>query len=338
MNEKDEKSKVTDKVKTAPRVKKKKKELKLIIILIIIILVILSGILYYYYETTHYVTTDDAHISGHPVYISPHISGYVKKVHVKDNENVKKGQLLIEIDERPFVLQLKQKKAELEVSRAKLDAANAMYKITIDAQNTAAVDMHRNQILMAGTMTGSAVSQEKFEHTISLYEAAVSEVKSAKANIKLAQSNVNEAIVNVQQAELTLSYAKIFAPENGYVTKKYINNGSYITQGKPLMVLVSNNKWIKANFKETQLTHMRIGQSVDLLIDSYPNITFKGKVESIQAGTGSIFSLLPPENATGNYVKVVQRVPVKIVFDSLPKQSEYFLALGMSVVPTVKIK
>lgn len=315
-----------------------KKRFKLISILSLIVLGIVFGFSYYYYEITHYVTTNDAFIAGHPVYITPHISGYVTKVHVDDNQHVKKGQLLVEIDPRSYVLELNQAKVALEVNQSKLDSAKALYEIAIDAQNTAAVDMHRNQILMAGTMTGSAVSQEKFEHTISLYEAAVSEVKSAKANIRLAKSNVDNAHVDIQRSELNLSYTKIYAPEDGYITKKNVDVGSYVTQGTPIMALVSDNMWVKANFKETQLTHMKIGQSVDIAIDAYPDVTFKGKIVSIQAGTGSVFSLLPPENATGNYVKVVQRVPVKIVFDKPPKQSQYFLALGMSVEPTVKIK
>ena len=317
---------------------KNMRKIKLIIFMLLTLCIFIFLVFYFYYETTHYVSTNDAMITGNPVYICPNISGYVKEVYVSDNEHVKTGDILARIDDRTYQLQLQEAQAQLDVAKAKLDSAKALYGIAVDAQNTAAVDMHRNQILMAGTMMGKAVSQENFEHTISLYEAAVSEVKSAEANIKLAQANLNNAKVNIAEAELNLSYTKIYAEQNGYITRKTIEIGSYVNAGNPVMAIVSDDKWIIANFKETQLTHMKAGQGVDISIDAYPGIKFNGKVQSLQAGTGSAFSLLPPENATGNYVKVVQRIPVKITFDKLPDQSKYFLAIGMSVEPTVKIK
>ncbi|HJO92324.1 MAG TPA: HlyD family secretion protein [Victivallales bacterium] len=311
-------------------------KLKLIILLVFTVVGMgIGGYCYYYFS--HYVSTDDAFIGGQPVYISPQISGNVKKIFITNNEHVKAGQLLLEIDPKPFDLNLEQAKAQVEVTKSKLLSAEAEYMIAVDAQNTAAVDMHRNQILMAGTMTGSAISQEKFEHSISIYEATVSGVKMKSAAILLAKSNLKKAIVKLEQAKLNLSYTKIYAPINGNITRKKINLGSYVTQGKPILALVSDNKWINANFKETQLTHMKVGQPVNIYIDAYPGITFKGHIQSLQSGTGAEFSLLPPENATGNFVKVVQRVPVKIVFNKMPNPMKYFLALGMSVTPTVKI-
>ncbi len=310
------------------------RKIRIRIYLVVIVIALISAVIYYYYESTHYVSTDDAFIGGHPVLIAPHVSGYVHKLYVSDNEHVKKGKLLLEIDSRPFQLQLNEAKVDLEVAVSKKNVAISNLAIVIDAQNTAAIDMYRNQLLS----TGNAISLEKFEHTIALYQAAKSAVKAQQAMIKLEKANVDKAKANLSQAELTLSYTKIYAPANGYVAKRNFDIGSFVSTGNPVMAVVLDNKWVNANFKETQLTGIRLGQTVDIYIDAFPNKVFKGKVQSIQAGTGAAFSLLPPENATGNFVKTVQRVPVKIVFDQIPDQQKYFLALGMSVEPTVKLK
>ena len=307
---------------------------KRIVAYIIIIAALIIAYAYYRYQSAHYVSTDDAFIGGQPVLIAPHISGYVSKLHILDNEHVKKGKLLLEIDDKTFMLQVKEAKVDMEVANSKLDVAKSNYEIAIDAQNTAAIDMYRNQLLS----TGSAISLEKFEHTIALYQAAKSAVKATQALIELSKSNVDKAKANLSQAELTLSYTKIYAPADGYVAKKNFDIGSFVTTGSPVMAIVLDDKWVNANFKETQITNIRIGQSVDIEIDAYPDKIFKGKIQSIQSGTGAAFSLLPPENATGNFVKTVQRVPVKIVFDEIPNQKDYFLALGLSVEPTVKLK
>ncbi|HBM17243.1 MAG TPA: hypothetical protein DD381_13015 [Lentisphaeria bacterium] len=317
--------------------KHKKKRIRILVSAIIILCLIAWGV-YYYYQETHYVTTDDSFVTGRPVYIVPHISDYVAHVHVINDQHVNKGDLLVEIDPKNFFLQVEEAQAGINISQARLNAAVANYEITIDAQNTAAVDMHRNQILMAGDTEGAAISQEKFEHSISLYQAAVSAVLAAKAGIMLAQSELQKAKVDLDQAKVQFSYTKIYAPVSGYITKRNIEPGSFLSPGYPVMAIVSDNKWVVANLKETQLEHIRVGQSVDISIDAYPGAVFKGHVKGIQAGTGDVFSLLPPENATGNYVKVVQRVPVEITFDAIPDQSKYFLSLGMSVEPIIKIK
>jgi membrane fusion protein (multidrug efflux system) len=163
------------------------------------------------------------------------------------------------------------------------------------------------------------------------YQIAVKE-----AALKAATAQVAAAEAAVQQASLNLSYTKIYAPETGHITKRSVNRGDVVQKDQVLTALVVGTPWVTANYKETELTRMRPGQSVDIEIDAYPDAVFKGHVDSIQRGTGARFSLLPPENATGNYVKVVQRVPVKIVFDS-PPGPQYVLGLGMSVVPTVDV-
>jgi membrane fusion protein, multidrug efflux system len=159
----------------------------------------------------------------------------------------------------------------------------------------------------------------------------------SEAGVETATAAVQQAEAKVQQAELNLSYTKIIAPMDGRVTARSVQMGHYVQPGQALLALVPKDVWVVANFKETQLTYMKPGQPVELTVDAYPNKKFKGKVDSLQAGTGARFSLLPPENAVGNYIKVVQRVPVKIIFDEeLPTNLD--IAPGMSVVPIVKVK
>ena len=166
------------------------------------------------------------------------------------------------------------------------------------------------------------------------------ELMSARRRSETPKRTIAQAEAAVHQAELELSYTKIYAPEDGIITKKTIEEGQIVQAGTPLLAISQSDEiWVIANFKETQLELMRIGQPVDIEVDAYPNETFHGKIESFQAGTGSRFSLLPAENATGNYVKVVQRVPVKIVFDRQPEAGNaHLLAPGMSVEPSVKVR
>ena len=157
------------------------------------------------------------------------------------------------------------------------------------------------------------------------------------AGVETANAAVQQAEAKLRQAELNLSYTQVTAPEDGRVTRRVVEQGAYIQPGQSLMAIVPRQYWVIANFKEIQLTHMRVGQPVDVVVDAYPDHKFKGHVESIQDGAGARFSLFPPENATGNYIKVVQRVPVKIVLDDLPG-NDLALGPGMSVVPKVRVK
>jgi len=167
--------------------------------------------------------------------------------------------------------------------------------------------------------------------------AATAQVSLSQADVQTAAANVQLAEAQVSQAALDLSYTKVTAPENGFVTHRSVEMGNYVQPGQPLLAIVPQQLWIIANFKETQLSQMHAGQPVEIVADAYPAHKFHGHVDSIQAGSGAHFSLLPPENATGNYVKVVQRVPVKIVFDDAMDPA-HPLGPGMSVVPVVKVK
>ena len=186
---------------------------------------------------------------------------------------------------------------------------------------------------VVGRLAALAKAQAQYAAT----KAAPKQVAQSRSQSEAAEADVARAQAEVNQARLNLSYTKILAPISGHVTRKSVEQGSYVQIGQPLLALVDPEVWVLANFKETQLTKMRPGQRVTVTVDAYPGVEFAAHVDSLQCGSGARFSLLPPENATGNYVKVVQRVPVKIVFDDLRQIEPYTLGPGMSVVPAVKV-
>jgi len=253
----------------------------------VIVLIILFG-LFTYIHSYFYQTTDDAFIESHVVGISPKISNQVKEVLIDDNNEVKKGQLLVQIDPRDYDVALLQAKANYTKAQSEYDRTSSL------------MDSH-------------AVSQ---------------------SDMDTARNNLDVYSAQVQQAQLNLDYTRITAPFAGHITRKDVEPGSYVQTGQTICSVVSDNVWVIANFKETQLTYIHPGQTAYIRVDMYPGHVFKGHVESIQSGTGARFSLLPPENATGNYVKVVQRIPVKIVFDEPPEVIK-MLSPGMSVQPEV---
>jgi membrane fusion protein (multidrug efflux system) len=241
-------------------------------------------------HSLYYESTDDAFTEGHVVTIGTKLSNTVQDVLIDDNYEVKKGQLLVQIDPRDYQVQL--------------DSAQA-------SCNKAKADFDRDVALA----NSRAISTADLDTTRSAYDVAKSQL---------------------DQAKLNLEYTRITAPVDGRITRKAVEPGDYIQTGQTLFSIVPHNIWVIANFKETQLTHMLPGQPATIRIDAFPGKVFKGHVDSMQSGTGARFSLLPAENATGNYVKVVQRVPVKIVFDEAPEVQAAF-APGLSVVPEVDI-
>lgn len=262
-------------------------------------------VLWFIHQGLCYTSTDDAFIEGHVIPISPKVSAHAMKVLVNDNQEVKAGDLLIELDPNDYRVRDQMAKAELQAAEAEAEKA------------------HTDAARYKKLNTQDEVSKQQLDMAMLRTQIADAKVASAKAHL--------------EQADLEVSYTKIFSPIPGHVTKKSIEVGQLVQAGQPLLAIVSKEKWVIANFKETQLTSMHPGQEVKIQIDTYPHTTFKGRVDSIQRGTGSRFSLFPSENATGNYVKVVQRVPVKIVFEETPDK-KYPLALGMSVVPEVKVR
>jgi membrane fusion protein (multidrug efflux system) len=279
-------------------------------------------------------STDDAFITGHIISISARVSGYVDKVLVNDNQPVSAGDVLVELDPRDY-------KVALDTAKAKLSAAHAGESQSGAQADTASVEARRaekdynryKQLYDAN----AGITQQQLDNVSAAARAAHAQLDSANASVAAAQAKVAEAKAAVEQAELNLSYTKVIAPQAGRVTKKSVEAGEHISTWQPLLAIVTPELWVVANFKETQLKHMRPGQKVFIKVDAFSGKSFKGHIDSIQSGTGSVFSLLPPENATGNYIKVVQRVPVKIVFDEDPNDVN-MLSPGMSVIPVVKVK
>jgi membrane fusion protein, multidrug efflux system len=325
------------------------------------VLVVLVAVIFYYIcFVAPYESTDDAFVDGYVTLISPRVPGQIERLLVTDNQEVKEGEVLVEIDPRDYEARLAQARADMAVAQSQSDQSQAQVKASEArvAQEQAAViaaeaeaQRATNDLTRYVTVNSNAVSKSSFDQaqaqslsaTANL-EAARSQVKAAEAEVALSEAGVETATAGVQQAEaklqqaeLNFSYTKIIAPLDGRITARTVQMGNYVQAGQTMLALVPRNVWVTANFKETQLTYMRAGQPVEVSVDAYPGRKFKGKVDSLQAGTGARFSLLPPENAVGNYVKVVQRVPVKIVFDgALPTNLD--IAPGMSVVPKVKVK
>ncbi|MFT3743640.1 MAG: efflux RND transporter periplasmic adaptor subunit [Pyrinomonadaceae bacterium] len=229
----------------------------------------------------------------------------------------------------------------LQTSKAQLDAAQKAViaaQSRVDEANAGVATANNNYRQSVSQITVTRSQVDESNGRLQDANAAPERIGVTQAQVGTTDAAIAAAEVAVHQSELELSYTKIFAPEDGYVTRKTIEEGQLVQVGTPLMAISQADElWVVANFKETQLENMKIGQGVDIKMDAYPNESFHGKVESFQVGTGSRFSVLPAENATGNYVKVVQRIPVKIVFDQKP-DNVHLLAPGMSVEPTVKVR
>lgn len=423
----------------------------LIVAAVVIVAGLIFGLRYWAYARSH-ESTDDAFIDGRVVQVSPKVSGYIAKVYVKDNQEVKEGELIAEIDARDFEARLEQARAALAAGTARLKEARTGIELTrasakanvqqasatvqqarsgVESQRAAAA-AERSRIAQAGAGVATAqanvsqaraqvaaaeaeaaraqadvaryqelfqkdeISRQRLDQAIAAARTASAQLDAARQRVTAAEAQVSEARATeaaaaenarraqtqvsgaqagvseafgrlaqantapqqvavsqaqaetagasleqleaaVRQAELELSYTKIYAPESGRVTRKAVEEGVLVQPAQPLLAIVSGEVWVTANFKEDQIGKFKPGQPVEIRVDAYPDKTFKGHVDSIQMGTGSRFSLIPPENATGNYVKVVQRVPVKLVFDEQPDPN-HMLAPGMSVEPEVQIK
>lgn len=316
--------------------------------------------IYYFEFVAPYESTDDAFIAAHVTPVAPQVAGRVQTLFVRDNQEVKKGDALLQIDPSDFQAKLDQERANLAAAKSRLEQASAQFSV-----DQAKVEQEKANVIAAKADAAQAASDYKRYQAVgdqgisasqldlagtkaSATEAAVqaaqnkelaaeAQVNLDKAGIQTAAAEVQKNQADVQQAELNLSYTQVKAPEDGYVTHRTVEAGAYVQTGQALLAIVPQHVWVVANFKETQLTHMQPGQPVQVEVDAYPQLKFKGHVDSIQHGSGASFSLLPPENASGNYVKVVQRVPVKIVLDKI-SEANVVLGPGMSVEPEVRVK
>ena len=324
----------------------KKKKIAIVVFVILLIAGIITLFFYLDYKATH-ITTDDAFVDGRIYAVAPKISGTVKAVHVEDNQMVKKGDILVEIAPEDYAARLNEamssvnsEKSKLAEYQAKVKAAKAQLELQEANMRQAEIDIRRAELLYGK----GAISKERYEKTKTGYDVTLAEVKASREQMRQTESSVasQASAVTAKEArqqteQLNVGYTMIYAPADGRITKKNVERGNQVQPGQPLMAVVTlDDVWVVANYKETQLDKIRPGQKVEIKVDTYSGETFKGKVDSIMAGTGSAFSLFPPENATGNYVKVVQRVPVKIVLDR--KDMAGILRVGMSVVPTVLVE
>ncbi len=337
-----------------------KRPVPMLVLGAIVLAVVIGGLLYWLHAR-NIRSTDDAFIDGYVVQISPRISGYVVELNVHDNQLVQKGDLLLEIDSRDYRAALDLAKAGEASAQAKLQQAEASKVLAITsaaaargvvaaaeaAAKNAAQELARIEKLVPtraatpeqrdAAIAGATSSAALLESSRARLLQAEAELPLAEAQVGVAKAGVRQAAAQLELAQINLSYTRIAAPVTGRVTHRTIERGAYLQPGQALFALVEPNVWVTANFKETELTDMRIGQPVTVTVDAYPQHTFAAHVDSFQRGTGSRFSLLPPENATGNYVKIVQRVPVKIVFDE-PPDPDLMLGPGMSVEPRVRVR
>ncbi|NIE62892.1 HlyD family secretion protein [Burkholderia sp. Ax-1719] len=346
------------------KARRKRPGKKPLIILGLIVLVIALGAFVWWFATRNEVSTDDAYTDGNAITIAPKVSGYVTQLNINDNVFVHKGDLMVEIDRRDYQAQVDQANAQLGLAKAQLLAAQAQLDIA-RVQYPAQYEQARAQIETANAnfaraqadyarqhgVDPRATTQQNIDTATAQQRSSHADVMSAQAQLKTASlvpQQIRQAVAAVEQrrqqvaqaqaqldsAQLNLAWCDLRAPSDGYITRRNVQFGSFLQAGTSLFSIVTPQVWITANFKESQLTHMRPGDKVKISIDAYPSLDLRGHVDSIQLGSGSRFSAFPAENATGNFVKIVQRVPVKIVIDDgLPANRP--LPLGISVVPTV---
>jgi membrane fusion protein (multidrug efflux system) len=317
------------------------------------------GALLWWLNARHYESTDDAFIDARTVSISAQINGAITEVPVDDNQPVKADTPLARIDDRDFRAALDQAKAQidqanaaianldaqLDAQQARIDQAQKQVSEAQAALTFAQQEDARAQALYqrgAGTQQQAQQNASNLRQNQAALDAAQANLLAAQKQIAVLQTQreisvgqLEQANAAKEQADANLTRTVIVAPTAGRVTKLTAAKGVYAQTGQSLMMFVPREVWVTANFKETQLADMRPGQDVDISVDAYPDHPLHGHVDSIQSGSGAAFSVLPPENATGNFVKVVQRVPVKIVFDQPP---DVDLGPGMSVVPDVKVR
>ena len=320
-----------------------------IILLIILVVGCIFGFKWWIKGRTH-IETDNAFIEAHIHAVSARVPGIVRSVAVLDNQFVKKGEMLVELDSSDYRVRMQNASAQVNIAKnetssnyAQVDAARAAVNSDKAKLEQAELDLERGRVLYKKEVIPKE-QLDRLETARRVAAAKLTEtegaVRQALALLGLTGTGGKDAQIARRKAELdesnlNLSYTRIYAPADGYITRKSVEAGNYIQPGQPLMALVAlDNAWVTANYKESQLTHVKPGQRVEFTVDAYPGQTFRGSVDSIMAGTGAAFSLLPPENATGNYVKVIQRIPVKIAIDK-ESDPDHHLRVGMSVVPSI---
>ena len=292
------------------------------------------------HDALNYQSTDDAYVETTTVQVAPRVSGQITEVYITDNQPVTEGMLVAKIDDADYKAIYEEEKAKYERVLLNQKNAKAIFTAAQTKIDVAKKDLDRYTNLYAQ----GAVSKQTLDNAQAAYDAAQANLTQAEESLlsqakdKVADADLKEAKARMDKAALDLSYTKIYAPQAGTVSSRRVEKGMYVNVGAPLFTIVPHNVWVVANFKENQLEHMKPGQPVNIKIDTYPGKVFKGKVDSIQRASGAKSSLFPPENAVGSFVKIVQRIPVKIVFDEKIDPNEYNIIPGMSVIPKVRVR
>jgi membrane fusion protein (multidrug efflux system) len=332
---------------------------------VVVLVAIIAGAIYWF-STRDLESTNDAYTDGRAIAVAPHVAGYVVELDVNDNQFVHKGDVLIRIDPRDYLTAHDQAAGALAIAKGQLagaEAGLARAQVAFPAQLAAAraqlqvaqgnlfraqTDYNREHALPKGATTQASVDAataalQEAQGQVSQAEAQVQEATPVPQNIEQAKAQrdqlsgtVQQAQAQLAQAELNLGYTVVRAPQDGWVTRRNVEVGDYAQPGATILQLVSPQIWITANYKENQLDRVRPGQKVDISVDAFPSLKLTGHVDSVQLGSGSRFSAFPAENATGNFVKIVQRVPVKIAIDD-GLDPKVPLPLGLSVEPTIHV-
>src|ERR1700733_9396350 len=346
--------------------KKPKSKLPIIILIIVAVIALIGGLIYWL-MTRNQESTDDAYTEGNAVSIAPKVSGYVVENRVNDNIFVHAGDVLLKIDPRDYIVSRDQAQANLDAALAQ-QATAEVDLTTTRVRAPANRSQAEAQLMQARANLAQSENDSKRQHgvdpratTQTNLDQSTTAVRSNEANVKSAEAQVSvaslvketiqtseatllqrkaqveQARANLAQAELNMSYTEVKAPQDGQITRRNVDLGTYAQAGQQVFYLVTRDVWVVANFKETQLNRMRVGQLVDVKVDAYSQLHLSGHIESIQGGSGARFTAFPAENATGNFVKIVRRVPVKIIIDHGLEQWP-FLPLGLSVEPTVTVR
>ncbi len=323
-------------------------------------LVLLIAAIVFWRDSRRHESTDDAFIDGYASQVAAQTAGQVTHLYVVDNQHVNAGDPIVDIDSRDTDARTDQARAQLantqgqyeqavaqvSVQRASAIQADAAIKDSEAKLKQAELDLGRYRAVDSDAVPRQSIdnaettersAKARLDADRANARAAHEQVDAALAQVRAAKSSIEAARAQLAAAELQGSYTHVVAPVAGRITRRSVDVGNVVANGQALVALVSDVLWVTANFKETQLALVRPGQPVDITVDAYPDVQFHGHVDSIQRATGQYFSMLPAENATGNYVKVVQRVPVKIVFDD-DRLRDYAIGPGMSVVPTVTVR
>ncbi|MGN6525359.1 MAG: HlyD family secretion protein [Burkholderiaceae bacterium] len=351
-----EKDKDKDKPKGPPLWKRP----GVVLVIIVVAIAAIVGVTLFVIHSRSHETTDDAFIDGNASQIAAQAAGRVTALHVNDNQEVKAGDPLLDIDTADVQAKVDQAKAQVlsaqgqesqaraQVETQKASAAQASAQVL--AAQAEATNAHQDLARFKG-VDPDAVSRQQYDQAAAqarsadaklaaaraTERAALAQVRTAQANVEVAAAQVATAQAALEAADIQLGYTHVRAPIAGRVAKRSVDVGNVVAIGQPLLAIVSDDLWVTANYKETQLKKMRLHQPVTIEVDAVPGVKFAGHVDSLQRATGAYFSMLPSENATGNYVKVTQRVPVKIVFDHPEDLKRYPIGPGMSVKPSVDL-